>query len=241
MLISHKYKLIFLRTEKTASTSLSAAMRDALGEDAIIARTYRDKTRRFRKLGEGSLKRAWPERFGLHPHATAAQVRRVYGPEIFDSYFKFAVERNPWERQVSLYFQRQRRRKPDDLDFDRDMRSWMFRTFRHVRLDNWSKYAIGDRIVADKVVMYHELEAGLQEVWDRVGISVPIRMQLLNSGFRDRDTDYRDHYSDASRRIVSDWYRREIDAFGFTFDPALPALSQTRDSLYERADEPEPA
>ncbi|NOX83899.1 MAG: sulfotransferase family protein [Alphaproteobacteria bacterium] len=217
MIISHKYKFIFLRTEKTAGTSLTEALAVMLAPDDMIADMSRPGWAKFSPVHHGGLKRKLPQLFGLHVHATAAQAKAVIGAAKFNSYLKFAVERNPWDRQVSLYFQRKNKRgQGDDANFDRDMKSLLFRSTEYVRLNNWSIYTINNDIVADEIVRYEDLAGGLEKVFAHVGLKAALNMPSLRSGFRD-DKDYRKHYSDATRERVARWYKREIDALGFVF------------------------
>jgi len=226
MIISHKYRFIFLRTEKTASTSLTSALRETLGDDALHAGLKRPTWAKYSPIHHGALKRNLPDLFGLHPHATARQVRRVLGAEIFDSYFKFAVERNPWERQVSLYFHREWKKGNANPDFDRDMRSRFYRNTEYVRLNNWSIYAMGDHIVADRVLHYERLEDELAELSDMLEFPAPLKLPKLRDYTGERD-HYATFYSDESRRLVARWYAREIAAFGYRFEaPACAASPQ---------------
>ena len=40
---------------------------------------------------------------GFYPHIPAGEIRRLIGEQIRGDYFKFTIERNPWDGQVSLY------------------------------------------------------------------------------------------------------------------------------------------
>ncbi len=218
MIISHKYKFIFLRTEKTAGTSLTAALEKMIDPGDMVADMSRPAWAKYSPVHHGALKRNLPQLFGLHAHATAAQAKSVIGAARFNSYFKFAVERNPWDRQVSLYFQRKNKAGAgDDADFDRDMKSLLFRSTEYVRLNNWSIYTINNEIVADEIIRYENLAGGLEKVFASVGLPDAPDMPKLRSGFRDDKKNYRQHYSDKTRDMIARWYRREIDELGFEF------------------------
>jgi hypothetical protein len=187
---------------------------------------------KFSPIHHGALKRYAPQWFGLHTHATASQVRDVVGRKIFDSYYKFTVERNPWDRQVSLYSHRQwKKGKPAD-NFDRDMQSFIYRNTSYVRLDNWSKYAIGNEIVADRVIRYERLAEENEELVAMLGISGPIELPRLRQYAGERP-HYSTYYSDPTRNLVGRWYAKEIEALGHTFESAESAAQARAAALAE--------
>jgi Sulfotransferase family len=217
MIVSHKYRFIFLRTEKTASTSLSAALDNLLDEKDLRTTMSRPPWAKLSPIHHGALKRHFPQYFGLHTHATARQVREIIGRKIFDSYYKFAVERNPWDRQVALYAHRQwKRGRPVD-HFDRDMRSLIYRSTEYVRLNNWSVYAIGRETVADRVLRYERLDEEIDELATTLGLPGPLDMPRLRSYATDRP-HYSTYYSDSTRDLVARWYAKEIEALGYRFE-----------------------
>ena len=217
MFISHKYRFIFVRTEKTAGTSLSIALMNALTEGSEFPPLKRPAWARYSPIHHGALTRNLPTLFGLHPHATARQSRAVVGRAVFDGYFKFAIERNPWDRQVSLYYQRKRKKPGAVPNFDRDMRNPLFRMTEYVRMDNWGIYAEGERIIVDRVLRYEELDETLPALFSELGVTEKIALPRARSGHRDEGRHYRDEYSPATRDLVARWYRREIEAFGYAF------------------------
>ena len=219
MLISHRYKFIFMRTEKTAGSSVSAALVDALGEDVIAPNMGRPAWARYSPIHHGALKRKLPQYFGLHSHATAKQARLVFGSEVFDSYFKFAVERNPWERQVSLYTHRQIKKNKSTETFDKDMRSFAYRNTEYVKLNNWSIYAIGNTVAVDQIIKYENLNSELSELLEMLKIKAEVTLPRLRAYKPDRK-HYSQYYSEISRNMIKRWYEKEIQYSGYSFETA---------------------
>lgn len=225
MIVSHKYRFIFLRTEKTGSTSLTHALQSVLGDEDMRSDMRRPGWAKYSPIHHGALKRTLPRLFGLHSHATASQVRAVLGSKVFDSYFKFAVERNPWDRQVSLYTHREWKNGAPNPNFDRDMQSIVYRNTQYVRLKNWQIYAIGREVVADRVLRYERLDEDLSQLFADLKIDAPIDLPRLRSYVSDRP-HYSSYYSDRTRDMVANWYRNEIDAFGYRFEMPGDAIKE---------------
>ncbi|MEM0929248.1 MAG: sulfotransferase family 2 domain-containing protein [Pseudomonadota bacterium] len=216
MIVSHTHKFIFLRTEKTAGSSLMKALREMATEEDLVADMSRPAWAKFSPIHHGALKRKIPDLFGLHVHATAAQARRVLGPEIFDSYYKFAVERNPWDRQLSLYMHRcwKTGRTPN---FDQDIRSLLYRSTEHVRLNNFNVYAIGGSVVADRMLRYESFEDDLAELWGDLGIEPP-ELGREREYNKEPRPQYSTFYTPESRDLIGRWYAKEIAALGYRFE-----------------------
>jgi len=71
-------------------------------------------------LGVYFYRRYVAERFGIcNTHMTCQQVQDLVGQEIWNTYFKFTFNRNPWDRMISFYYWRTRGLKsvPSFFDF----------------------------------------------------------------------------------------------------------------------------
>ncbi|WP_421726024.1 sulfotransferase family 2 domain-containing protein [Bauldia sp.] len=233
MILSRKYRFIFLRTAKTGSTSTELALSPACGPDDILAPLSR-KEERKRKLSParnyalgighfgiklpGEFRHHFPQFYGYYNHMPARQIRRLAGDDVWNDFYKFTIERNPWDRQVSFYFWRTRKSKPQP-----DFRSFMLsrrhsgKAFRSARMKNWWTYTINDEIVVDRVIRYENLDAELQAIRSELGIAEPVTLPSAKSHTRKDRRPYRDYYDEETRALVADWYKREIDAFGWTF------------------------
>ena len=82
MPVYSKLKTAFIRVPKTASSSMTSS----LNFNSSVGGGIRMHSKKIRQ------------------HSTAIDIRDVIGKEMFESLFKFAFVRNPWDRAVSFYF-----------------------------------------------------------------------------------------------------------------------------------------
>ena len=121
MILSHKHRYIFIKTRKTAGTSIELALSVNCGpndvitlqdqsNDVKIQSDLRYKTAQNCKIKPtgilGHIKSLLGFDKSYFHHISAYKIRRIIGEEIFSNYHKFCVVRNPWDRVVSTYFWR---------------------------------------------------------------------------------------------------------------------------------------
>lgn len=225
MIISHKHKFIFVKTRKTAGTSLQEALDRICGPDDITTPTgisdesYRPrnykglvnplpyllaKPQQHRK--RRILKRTVTcER--IFDHMLLSELMALPEAQQWSSYFKFCLERNPWDKTVSRYFWKYRGRssRPD------------FETFvandKHV--SDFDAYSLSGQIGVDYVGDYGELTNSIAKISKTIGCDIPLPAHR-NANTRQK-RDYRDMYTAETREKIAEVYAREIAAFGYKF------------------------
>lgn len=149
------------------------------------------------------------------PHMSAEQARLRIPRAIWDGYFKFCVERNPWDKVVSQWSMQlhKARTSPEELPFDRFVRERRFRS-------DWRMYAGQDgRLLVDAVLAYERLDAELGEVFQRLGVPWEGRLSVrAKTGIRVSRGPWQALYDDQTRTIVAEAFRREIEHFGWRFE-----------------------
>lgn len=231
MIVSHRHRFIFLKTRKTAGSTLEVVLSRVCGPDDIVTplgpkdealrldhgpRNYRLPMWRWPLNGllkELRGRHPGTRWTGHYPHMRAKAVRRLVGEEVWSSYYKITSERNPWDRQVSLYYWRMRN-MADPPSFEQYLRG---SDRRALRLGNFDIYSIGGRVIVDDVILYHDMRAGLERIFDRLAIPLPDEIPGAKTGIRP-GSDYRTYYTEETRELIARCYAREIDVFGFSFD-----------------------
>ena len=240
MIISHKHKFIFIKTRKTAGTSIEVYLSKFCGEDDIITplnpkveghepmnyqgafspipelmfflKHYNDKARTV-SLHDVNHRLLTNNRY--YGHIPALIVKSRISKEIWDSYYKFCVERNPWDKTISHYYWI-RRRKSDSYDFNRYMSEKKFCL-------NYPMYTDYDgESLVDFVVKYERLYSDLAQVFDRLGIPFEGSLNVREKANRREDRrHYTEFFSGENSRyidVIGKAFEKEIQMHGYDYE-----------------------
>lgn len=234
MILSHRHKFIFIKTSKTAGTSIELALEPVCGPEDVCAGLHKHADQASGREDEYGYKARnycgvfWPKwnadqplrqlrrdvydlkhRRKFYNHMSAFEVRARAGHDVFERYFKFCFERNPWDKAVSQYFW-EKGRKGVAEDFASYVRSPRLRS-------RFDLYTIDGNLAVDFVGRYERLEADYNEAMKRASVKDAPALPRAKSSYRPKYDDYRTLYNDASRKTVADKFAREIALFGYTF------------------------
>jgi hypothetical protein len=209
VICSHEHRFVFMKTRKTAGTSVELALSRVCGPDDVITPVLEEELR----VGRG------PQNFTVPPlahkafnHMPVSMVRRELGRVRFESYFSFAIERNPWDAVVSLYHWHTRT-TPDPVDFAAYVASEAVTTFatKQQRI-----YRLDGRVAVSRVLRYEALADELAEVWTTLGLPGEPELPHAKAGVRPAGS-YRDYFTPATRDHVADLFAAPVAELGYSF------------------------
>lgn len=221
MIISHTHRFVYVKTRKTASTSIEIALSKFCGPDDVITPIVETDEKVRRALGYRGpqnyrVTTAAGKSVELVNHSPATLARTLLG-EVWGRYVTFTVERNPFDRIISQYYWElplwQRRGDPVPPIGE------YLRTRPVEVLSNWPLYAAEDTVIVDHVGRYESLAADLTAISERIGLPEPIDVSAIRTkdGWRKDRRHYRDILGARDRTLLETVCRREIAAFGYTW------------------------
>lgn len=231
MIISHTYKFIFIKTQKTAGTSLEIGLSKFCGprdvvtpivpEDEAIRRSlgypgprnYLLPFSRYRPNDWINLLIRRKGRLRFFNHIDARETRRLVDASVWNSYFKFCFERNPWDKVVSMYYWRNRSEpRPTLSEYIQSGRA----NVASVK-GGFDLYSIDGEIAVDRVCRYECLQQELEFITERVGLPEVPQLPKAKGTVRVDHRHYRDLLSPADREKVARVFAREIAHFGYQY------------------------
>ena len=173
---------------------------------------------------------------GINPNYTHCRWRDLtdYAKNHFQA---FAIVRNPWSKVVSRYTFRILTNTKMGYKWYPDKTLEEFLEERHVdggRKHFWHRAIPGwfqqlDHVTNANGVLKCDVlrfEHFADDITSYLGVkNRPVRLQNVSNG-RDQGgqivdkKDYKKFYNDTTREIVAEWYKQDIDFFGFTFEGA---------------------
>lgn len=233
MIISHSHKFIFIKSEKTAGTSVEAVLSEHCRDKDIVVpiNDFRHNRNENGEFIHRSMN-ADEEYRKIGQHVDAMTIRRKVPAEVWNDYFKFSIIRNPWDRTVSDFFWK-RRQDPairprkryyhyigvpfNELAQIRKLFAQFIKSDDFVNNDRF--YIIENQLCVDFVIRYENLLDDITEVCR--GLKLPsINLPHLKTGFRQKRHHYSEYFDEESEAIVAEKHKNDIRLFGYQFERA---------------------
>lgn len=244
MIISHRHKFIFIKNRKVGSTSTELALQKICGPDDILtpdsmwgrekdvlfplARNYQGRFNPFGEIVQNRNPadavraiRDWASRPKFYNHIRASSVRARIPRRIWDTYYKFCFDRNPWDKTISFYYWFGRRGTlPPFNEYIRNHRKYGTRD--QTLPSDWSRYTLHGRVIVDDVFDYSHLAGGLRTALRRAGVPGEIIDQATLGTEKTKVRGSRSVDIDADvDAIIRRAFASEIATFPFCAEPMV--------------------
>lgn len=226
MLISHRYKFLYTKTAKTAGTSVESffepfCMPEGEWEQQHGRDEYESDAGVIGFRGPDP-----PADLKWRNHMSAAEIRALAGPEVWDGYFKFCVVRNPFDKCVSAFehFGRNHavKRRPLLSRFTaRNMTEEQYRFLDYLKtkpLLDRDKYVIDGEFCLDDVIKFENLQGDIERICGTLGLPYDAdRLPTFKKGLRREGATCEALYTPQSRKIVEETFAYELKQFDYAF------------------------
>ena len=201
MIVSYKHKFVFVKTKKTAGSTLEKLIFPYLGPKDVCTGSPRDDTPRINTSSTDG-------------HASWAKIQSSY-PSEFRDYFKFTIERNPWDKVVSSYYWHQEIKPAQfaNMDFETYVM-----TCDLLPVD-WLNYT--DRQGVRRVTAaykYEEMDVMYEDLNQRFTLDIKDWGNTKLKGDIRKERDYRKLHTDVTIERVAQLFANEIKSFGYKYE-----------------------
>ncbi|GAB5400450.1 MAG: hypothetical protein Aureis2KO_20350 [Aureisphaera sp.] len=226
MIINHTHKFIFVKTQKTAGTSLEIALSEYCGEQDIITpismedekhrmelgfpgpRNYKMK----RKLDSSSFFGKKFEEVEFYNHMSCLEIKEMIGAEVYDSYYKFCFERNPYDKLISLYFHQGGNEVYDSIE------DFILKGGLKI-IKGFDQYTIDKVIAVDHIFKFEELGEALHTLTEKLDLPKKLSMppKKTKSRFRKDKRHHSEVLSQKEKELVDVVWAREKQLMNYSF------------------------
>ena len=225
VLISHEKELIFIKTVKSASTSVEESLEfHLLGvpQGGFGEQTKERVTVDSYVSGRGTFSAT---RDYIPSHISSKRLLGMLGQERFSSYLKVATVRNPWDQIVSFFWWRLRdRQRLKSLAVKAPMwfvrlwfAIWFFANRSRVRGISFTEsLAVKGRIPSMHIIRFENLESDLKDLLTKLGNPNHIDyLPTRKTQHRLRPEIFQHYYFPFVRNIVAKDRARDLANFGY--------------------------
>lgn len=205
MIISHKHRFIFFAIPRTATHALRFALREQLAgtdywEQVLLHHQSKLPVPELSLLPDG--------------HITVQEAKTYLDQEIWKSYYKFTIARNPFDRFISSVFFKKRRYIEQfnpraymhlllqEPGLEKDV---LFRPQTDFMLDKNGQSAM------DYVGSFENLQGAFDEICRMTGLK-PMLLEHRNSS---EHLPYQEYYDEKLYENVKEFYKKDFQILGY--------------------------
>jgi len=202
MLVSHSHKFIFIKTKKTAGSTIEKIITENFFDPKIDICTgsIKDKTPKTNidiKTG----------------HMEWNRAKKYVTLQQWNEYHKFAVERNPWDKVISQYFWKIKKFKNKPT-----FSNWL--SEGKLIPNDWKLYTDNNKVVLDQIIQFNTLHKELIDLFNNK-LNLALTQEMLDNtdvkvGFR--KAHYTEMYTEQSLiDNVAKKFKNEIKYFDYKY------------------------
>lgn len=207
MLISKKHHFIFIHIYKNAGTSITNALRPFAASEwewALIQPLKKLKIQTY----------SGPHPF--HDHIQASEVIDALGSEAFNNLFSFAIVRNPWDWQVSLYNFALKNINHYQHDLVKNFENFdeyiKWRCTSEIKFQKDFIYSHEGELLVNFVGRFENLDTDFKKICSHIGITASLpKLNVSNTKL------YQQFYTDETRELVRHTFHPDIELLGYDF------------------------
>ncbi|MCC5981335.1 MAG: hypothetical protein JJU26_06405 [Oceanicaulis sp.] len=222
MLVSHNKKFIFLKTKKTAGTSVEFALQRYCVPPRIETKHHTPEM----ETEYGIVGRRGRAYNGPHViwynHMPALELKNLVPIDVWSGYRRICTIRNPWDQVVSAFhfFNKLKGSEPKDLKIHM-FRIWAKNSMADKMADDQLIYSIDGEPVIDTYIVQSRIKTDFEQLCRKIGVPNS-QLPRLKSEYRGNFIPYMDYYDSQSIEAVAEVFAKPIEWFGWRFDVAAP-------------------
>ncbi|MFC6602832.1 sulfotransferase family 2 domain-containing protein [Ectobacillus funiculus] len=152
------------------------------------------------------------EKKEFYNHIPATKIKELIGENIWNSYYKFCFERNPWDKVISAYyFINAQRPNEKKITFKQFLDSYLKIPY------NYPLYTIDDSVAVDFIGKYENLEEDMIKICKKIGLPYDGWLPKAKGNYRKNSEHYTQFYTLAQKQIVEKYFVKEIELFNYRF------------------------
>ena len=161
MIISHKLKVIFIKTNKTAGSSFEFALSKYCGPDDIYTEVS----------SKQNIRKSWniPKHQNditegkktYRSHTPASKIKRIVSQNIWRNYLKVSIIRCPYDATISSYYWRRSKKTLKLFTANR--------LISQKSLLDYNLLCINNRLVTDFLIRYEYLDEDIKKLETKIG------------------------------------------------------------------------